>query len=135
MESRGLFGPRVARLASGAWGTRAVTGVAGCGDIRETLGVYVLGAIGPAGRAAVDSHLAGCAVCREELAGLAGLPGRLAGVPVSDVTRMTWTLRRARPAGGRPEGRSGRCSCALPRSAGTSYGVAWRLRRHWRLRR
>ena len=31
-------------------GTRAVTGVAGCGDIRETLGVYMLGAIGPAER-------------------------------------------------------------------------------------
>jgi anti-sigma factor RsiW len=81
-------------------GTRAVTGVAGCGDIRETLGVYMLGAIGPAERAAVDSHLAGCAGCREELAGLAALPGRLASVPVPDVTRMT-TLDT-------PAGRDGR---------------------------
>jgi hypothetical protein len=70
-------------------GSRAVTGVGGCGEIRRALGVYLLGAVGPAERAAVDGHLAGCAGCREELAGLAALPGRLASVPVPDVTRMT----------------------------------------------
>lgn len=59
-----------------------------CGEIRHALGVYVLGAISPADRGAVDSHLAGCADCREELAGLACLPGRLASVCAADLTAM-----------------------------------------------
>jgi len=44
-----------------------------CPDARLSLGVYVLGAIDPADRALVDSHLATCRDCRDELAGLAGL--------------------------------------------------------------
>jgi hypothetical protein len=75
-----------------------VTGAGGCGEIRHALGVYLLGAIDPADRSAVDSHLARCADCREELAGLAALPGRLASVPAGDVTGMT--LDEADPAGG-----------------------------------
>jgi hypothetical protein len=51
-----------------------------CQHIRPLLGVYVLGAIDPAERAQVDAHLAGCAECREELAGLAGLPALLGRV-------------------------------------------------------
>jgi len=74
-----------------------VTGARGCGEIRHALGVYLLGAIDPAGRATVDSHLGRCADCREELAGLAGLPGQLASVPAADVTGMT--LDEADPAG------------------------------------
>jgi len=34
-----------------------MTGSADCRDIRHALGVYVLGAIDPAERAMVDSHL------------------------------------------------------------------------------
>ena len=60
----------------------------GCGDIRSALGVYVVGAIDPAARAVVEAHLAWCVDCREELAGLAGLPGRLGSVPAADVTRL-----------------------------------------------
>jgi anti-sigma factor RsiW len=56
-----------------------------CTQTRHLLGVYLLGAIDPAGRSAVDSHLAGCAACRQELAGLAGLPALLSRVPASDV--------------------------------------------------
>jgi anti-sigma factor RsiW len=52
-----------------------------CAPYRAELGVYVLGAIGPAERAQVDEHLADCARCRDELAGLAGLPGLLRRVP------------------------------------------------------
>jgi hypothetical protein len=59
-----------------------------CAEIRAALGVYVVGAIGPADRAIVDSHLAWCAGCREELAGLAALPGRLGSVPDADVTML-----------------------------------------------
>ena len=70
----------------GAW---AVTGPTGCGEIRRALGVYVVGAIDPADRAVVESHLASCPGCREELAGLAALPGRLGSVPATDVTILT----------------------------------------------
>jgi hypothetical protein len=52
-----------------------------CAPYRAELGVYVLGAIGPAERARVDEHLADCPRCRDELAALAGLPGLLRRVP------------------------------------------------------
>jgi anti-sigma factor RsiW len=44
--------------------------------------VYVTGAIAPADRAALVRHLASCERCRDELAGLAGLPGLLRRLPV-----------------------------------------------------
>lgn len=51
-----------------------------CAETRLSLGVYVLGAIDPAERAQVDAHLTGCHDCRDELAGLAGLPALLSRV-------------------------------------------------------
>lgn len=65
-----------------------MTGPAACGEIRQALGVYIVGAIDPAERAIVDAHLSYCPECREELAGLAGLPALLGRVPVADVERM-----------------------------------------------
>ena len=59
-----------------------------CREIRQLLGVYVVGAIDPAERAIVDSHLRQCPACREELSGLAGLPALLGRVPREDVQRM-----------------------------------------------
>jgi hypothetical protein len=64
-----------------------VTGPA-CREVRQLLGVYVVGAIDPAERAVVDSHLEQCRDCREELAGLAGLPALLGRVPLADAERM-----------------------------------------------
>ena len=55
-----------------------------CREARRALGVYVVGAIDPAERAVVDLHLSGCLACREELAGLAGLPALLGRVPRAD---------------------------------------------------
>ena len=43
-----------------------------CHDMRQSLGVYIVGALDPSERMLVDLHLAGCQECREELAGLAG---------------------------------------------------------------
>jgi anti-sigma-K factor RskA len=60
-----------------------------CRDIRQLLGVYVVGAIDPAERALVDQHLAECQSCRDELAGLAGLPAMLSRVPAEDVERLS----------------------------------------------
>jgi hypothetical protein len=65
-----------------------MNGMAGCRDIRQALGVYVLGAIDPAERAQVDEHLATCQECREELASLAGLPAMLRKVPIVEAERL-----------------------------------------------
>lgn len=68
-------------------GIHGVTGPA-CREVRQLLGVYVVGAIDPAERAVVDHHLEQCRDCREELAGLAGLPALLGRVPLADAERM-----------------------------------------------
>lgn len=59
-----------------------------CRDIRHLLGVYIVGAIEPHERSVVDEHLASCQSCRDELAGLAGLPAMLSRVPGTDVDRL-----------------------------------------------
>ncbi len=64
------------------------TGGPACRDMRMLLGVYVVGAIDPAERALVDEHLSECAACRDELAGLAGLPAMLSRVPEADIARL-----------------------------------------------
>jgi predicted anti-sigma-YlaC factor YlaD len=60
-----------------------------CAEARMSLGVYVLGAIDPAERAQVDAHLATCKDCRDELAGLAGIPALLARVNPDEVSRIS----------------------------------------------
>ncbi len=62
--------------------------MAGCREIKQALGVYVLGAIDPAERAQVDEHLSSCQECREELASLAGLPAMLRKVPIVEAERL-----------------------------------------------
>ncbi len=56
---------------------------------RFDVGVYVLGALAPDERVAVEEHLAGCAECTEELRRVGGLPGLLARAeepPLDDPT-------------------------------------------------
>ncbi len=72
-----------------------MTPLSDCAGIRLALGVYVVGAIDPAERALVDAHLAGCPACREELAGMAGLPALLGRVPVGDAERLADGARAA----------------------------------------
>lgn len=62
--------------------------VPSCRTNRELLGVYVVGAIEPHERAAVDDHLAQCYECREELAGLAPLPALLRRVPADEAEHI-----------------------------------------------
>jgi hypothetical protein len=59
-----------------------------CAEARPSLGVYVLGAIDPAERGRVDAHLVTCRDCRDELAGLAGLPALLARVNPDEISRI-----------------------------------------------
>jgi anti-sigma factor RsiW len=59
-----------------------MSGTGECDDLRPLLGVYVTGAIGPDDRAVFTRHLASCQECRDELAGLAALPGLLRRPPV-----------------------------------------------------
>jgi hypothetical protein len=60
-----------------------------CTEARPSLGVYVLGAIDPVERGLVDAHLATCRDCRDELAGLAGLPALLARVDPDEISRIS----------------------------------------------
>jgi predicted anti-sigma-YlaC factor YlaD len=59
-----------------------------CRNFRELLGVYVVGAIEPGERAAVDAHINQCYECREELAALAPLPALLHRVPAAEAERI-----------------------------------------------
>ncbi|TDC90330.1 zf-HC2 domain-containing protein [Actinomadura sp. 7K507] len=59
-----------------------------CTDVRTSLGVYVLGSLDPAERSQVEAHLAGCPACRDELAGLAGLPAMLGRVEERQLDQM-----------------------------------------------
>lgn len=67
--------------------TKGMSGPA-CREVRQLLGVYVVGAIDPAERSVVDEHLKSCPDCREELSGLAGLPALLGRVPLTDAERL-----------------------------------------------
>ena len=60
-----------------------------CTDTRQALGVYVLGAIDPAERSQVDKHVTGCRECRDEMAGLAGLPALLSRVSAEEIGRIS----------------------------------------------
>jgi hypothetical protein len=64
------------------------TNAPACRELRQLLGVYVVGAIDAAERSVVDDHLAQCQGCREELAYLAGLPALLGKVPVAEAQRI-----------------------------------------------
>jgi anti-sigma factor RsiW len=66
-----------------------VSGPGPCGQIRPELGVYMLGAIAPEDRARVSWHLASCPACREELAGLSGLPALLRRVAAATVLQLS----------------------------------------------
>jgi len=74
--------------SSGGAAPRPPRGTMDCAEARISLGVYVLGAIDPAERAQVESHLATCRECRDELAGLAGLPALLARVSAEEATAL-----------------------------------------------
>ncbi len=96
---------------------------ADCREIRHALGVYVLGAIDPAERALVDDHLATCLGCREEVAGLAGLPAWLHRVPMPEAERLAQAEPDAHLPGDAP---GGVLPSVLARTARTRRVRRWR---------
>ena len=99
-----------------------VSGAGGCAQIRPELGVYVLGAITPAGRAVVGRHLMSCPRCRDEVAGLAGIPAMLRRVPAAAAE-----LSGQRPGGDGPGPQAVLLDGLLRRVAAARRQRRWRL--------
>lgn len=62
-------------------------------ELHQLLGAYLLGGLEPADLRRFEQHLQECADCREELAGLQGLPALLSGLPVPDAVALTGSPR------------------------------------------
>lgn len=71
------------------------------GHVHTELGAYVLGALEPAERRAVEDHLAHCDTCRNELAGLSALPPLLDRLSVEEATADLASVSAALAARGR----------------------------------
>jgi hypothetical protein len=99
-----------------------VSGAGECTRIRPEPGVNVLGTIALADRAIVDRHLAYSSRCRDEIAGLAGLPALLCKVPIATAMQLS----AERPGGDGPSLQGGHLDRLLSRVA------AVRRRRPWR---
>lgn len=59
-----------------------------CEEVKFSLGVYLVGAIDPDERAAVDVHLQDCPRCRAELADLAMVPALLDKLSLDDLAEV-----------------------------------------------
>ena len=95
------------------------------------LGAYLLGALDPAERAALEAHLPGCAECQAELIAMAPLPGLLRRTPFEELEEtataaqtLTAPERSPEPAPAPaprperapgPDGAAGRRSAPRPR--------------------
>jgi len=62
-----------------------VNGSLSCSEATQALGTYLVGALDPRERADVEAHLAHCPACRDELAGLAALPGLMSRLTTEEV--------------------------------------------------
>jgi len=97
---------------------------ASCNSLeRLSLGAYVLGALDPVERAAVDAHLSACPACRDELAGLAVMPGLLSRVRVEDVLEPAASPSTAPAAADRLIGRLRAARRARRRRLGAAAGA------------
>lgn len=100
---------------------------------RHLLGGYVLGGLTSEDRAEIESHLAGCAECRAELASFSAIPGLLgrasAPHPAASspdvLPRLLEEVRRARAARGRRTVLAGLAAAVVLLVAGSL--AAWGL--------
>lgn len=63
------------------------------------LGAYLLGALAPEERRAMERHIADCAECREELLSMAALPGLLRHTPFAELPETAQAAEAMRPGG------------------------------------
>jgi hypothetical protein len=63
------------------------------------LGAYLLGALAPAERRAMEEHIADCPDCREEIVSLAPLPGLLRHTPFDELPETAQAAEAMRPVG------------------------------------
>jgi predicted anti-sigma-YlaC factor YlaD len=70
-----------------------------CTEATHALGTYLVGALDPRERADVEAHLAHCPACRDELAGLAGLPGLMSRLTADEVLAGPPDLHEGGPDG------------------------------------
>ena len=102
-------------------------------DLREMLGLYALGSLDAHDTVALEAHLQGCTVCREELADLQESADELARVvrpepPSPEVTRRILEAPRSEPR--RPPIRltaEPSIGIGRPRRSGTAPRPRWRL--------
>jgi hypothetical protein len=108
----------------------------GCGERRMALGAYVLDALQPVERAEIEAHLAGCAGCREELAGLVGLPAVLSRLSAEEAVAAGSGVGAGAGAGAVPAPglRVGSAAGSRPTLVERTIAELGRRRRRQRLR-
>jgi anti-sigma factor RsiW len=104
-----------------------------CREVKELLADYLGDELGPAQRHGIREHLAACALCREDIAGLSGVLTELKQVP--DVSADQAVALTRGLGGGRAESaRPGRWRLAAVRYAAVlmlGIGLGFLLRSHW----
>jgi anti-sigma factor RsiW len=95
------------------------------GDVRDLLPEYLNDRLAPARRAEVESHLAGCEACREELALLGDLRATMRRAPIVDVAAIAAAIPPYRAPVRRTWGSDWRVAAAIAAIAvgGTSIAL------------
>ena len=106
-------------------------GTGECAGIRPQLGCMSPGRLPPADRAALVRHLASCQRCRDELAGLATLPGLLRRLPARLLRRLPARADAQPPGAGAAAPKRDSGEALLSRVL--SRMAAHRRRRRWAL--
>lgn len=83
------------------------------GDVRDALPDYMNERLDPERRREVESHLAGCAVCRDELSLLRALRATVRRAPAIDVEAIAASIPPYRAPNGRTWATSGRIAAAI----------------------
>ena len=83
------------------------------GDVRDALPDYLNERLGPSRRREVESHLAGCAACREELSLLRALRATVRRAPAVDIAAIAASIPPYRAPVRRTWATSGRVAAAI----------------------
>ena len=83
------------------------------GDVRDALPDYLNERLGPSRRREVESHLAGCPACREELSLLRALRATVRRAPAVDIAAIAASIPPYRAPVRRTWATSGRVAAAI----------------------